>query len=644
MEMKYKDKCRQTNICVKFTDLEFNKLINMMNSFNAHNRLKTISLAILLCVSLTLSLSAQTKVKVYNLNTYGILPNSGKNATLKLSVVLDKIRKETKDNDVIVIRFQKGRYDFYPEGAAIREYYISNHDQNNPKTVGIALEKFKNLTIEGNGADLMFHGRMLPISLIEASNVKLENLSIDFEKPQIAQIKIIENDTLKGNIVFETAPWVKYLIKDSVFYNTGEGWEIQPTSGIAFESKTKHIIFNTGDIRVGTKRVAEMLGGKIKAYNWKNKKLIPGTVIALRNGQRPAPGIFVHKGKNISLVNVKVHYAEGMGLLVQLTENIYMDGFSVCLRGGNDPRYFTTQADATHFSSCKGEIVSKNGLYEGMMDDAINIHGTYLKLVKKIDSKTVIGKYMHDQSYGFDWGYAGDSVQFIQSKTMELLETKYAIASITPVRTNENDPIKEFKIEFAKELDAEIDPSKQDIGIENLTWTPSVIFTGNTIRNNRARGALFSTPKRTLIARNLFDHTSGTAILLCGDSNGWYETGACRDIEIRDNKFINALTSMYQFTNAVISIYPEIPDLKNQKKYFHSGIRIHNNHFNTFDVPILYAKSVDGIIFKDNNITTNKEYPAFHVNKNIINFNRVTNSEIRNNMVNGKITDISANY
>ncbi|ARS42846.1 alpha-1,3-galactosidase B [Sphingobacteriaceae bacterium GW460-11-11-14-LB5] len=603
-------------------------------------RLKIISLSIIF-FSLTLSLSAQTKVKVYHLSTYGIIPNNGKNSTSKLSEVLKKIKNETKYNDSVVVKFKKGRYDFYPEGAAIKTYYVSNHDQNNPKTVGIALEQFKNLTIEGNGADLMFHGRMLPVALVEASNVKLQNLSIDFEKPQIAQVKIIENDTIKGNIVFETAPWVKYLIKDSVFYNTGEGWQMQPTSGIAFEGKTKHIVFNTGDIRVGTKGVSEISPGKIRAYNWKNKKLVPGTVIAMRSWARPAPGIFVHKGKNISLVNVKVHYAEGMGLLAQLTENIYMDGFGVCLRGDHDPRYFTTQADATHFSGCKGIITSKNGLYEGMMDDAINIHGTYLKLVKKIDSKTVIGNYMHSQSYGFDWGYAGDSVQFIQSKTMELWDVKNTIAAIEPIRGNESDPIKSFKIEFTKELDAEIDPSKQDIGIENLTWTPAVQFTGNTIRNNRARGALFSTPKKTLVARNLFDHTSGTAILLCGDSNGWYETGACRDIEITDNKFVNALTSMYQFTSAVISIYPEIPDLKNQKKYFHSGIRIHHNQFDTFDYPILYAKSVDGLTFSDNKIIMNKEYPAFHANKNVISFNRVVRADIRNNSVNGQVTDLS---
>jgi len=183
-------------------------------------------------------------------------------------------------------------------------------------------------------------------------------------------------------------------------------------------------------------------------------------------------------------------------------------------------------------------------------------------------------------------------------------------------------------------LDKDVDPENFNIGIENLTWTPQVEFIGNTIRNNRARGALFSTPKPTLVENNLFDHTSGTAILLCGDSNGWYETGACRNIIIRNNTFINALTSMYQFTNAIISIYPEIPDLENQKKYFHSGIRIENNKFQTFDKPVLYAKSVDGITFKNNKITTNKQYPAFHKNKDEILFERVIDAEISGNTIN----------
>ncbi len=83
--------------------------------------------------------------------------------------------------------------------------------------------------------------------------------------------------------------------------------------------------------------------------------------------------------------------------------------------------------------------------------------------------------------------------------------------------------------------------------------------------------------------------------------------------------FVNALTSLYQFTEAVISIYPEIHRLQDQKGYFHGGksypgIVIEDNTFDTFDAPLLYAKSTDGLIFRRNTITHNADYAPFHHN------------------------------
>ncbi len=598
-------------------------------------------LIILFATCLYLDSGASQPVQIIHLSDYGVLPNTGNNSSAIIHKAIQTILTKVNKKQPLVLKFKKGRYDFHPDGALTRTYYISNHDQDNPKTVGLVIEGQNNITIDGQGSDFIYHGRMLPIALIESTNITLKNIHIDFEQPQICQVKILKNDSVQGKIIYQTAPWVTYTIKDSVFYNTGENGALKPSSGIAFEEKTKRIVYNTADIRVGTTAVQELSPGIIQANNWKNSKLIPGTVVAMRAGYRPHPGIFVHKGKDIQLKHITVHYAEGMGLLAQLTENITLDGFRVALRGSDDPRYFTAQADATHFSGCKGVIVSKNGLYENMMDDAINIHGTYLKITKRLDDKTLVGRYMHDQSYGFDWGNAGDTVQFIQSGTMELWGQKNQIQSIQILRDKADDPIREFKITFKQALDPVIDPATTAMGIENLSWTPRVVFSGNTIRHNRARGALFSTPRKTLVERNLFDHTSGTAILLCGDANGWYETGSCHDIVIRHNTFINALTNMFQFTNAIISIYPEIPDLKNQQKYFHSGIIIEDNLFETFDKPILYAKSVDGLVFRGNRIKTNTAYPAFHWNKKSVFFERVTHSEISNNTIDGKKSELT---
>ena len=582
-------------------------------------------------LSLVLSCTTLSAQKVYEISAFGLKANSSKNASPVLQKALAKIKAEYKEGEKVILRFPEGRYEFHEKGAAVREYYLSNHDQTNPKKVGIALEDMKNLTLDGQGSEFVFHGRMLPVSLLRSENCLLKNFSIDFENPHIAQVKIVENDPQDG-IVFEPAPWVDYRIaKDSIFEAYGEGWTMRHSWGIAFDGDTKHLVYNTSDIGCPTKGASEVAPRRIHAPGWKDARLVPGTVVAMRGWGRPTPGIFLSHDVNTTIENVKVHYAEGMGLLAQLCENITLEKFGVCLKGDADPRYFTTQADATHFSGCKGKIVSCNGLYEGMMDDAINVHGTYLKVVKRVDDRTLVGRYMHGQSWGFEWGCPGDEVQFIRSNTMELVGKQNKIISIRPYDKEQTEGAREFLITFQEPVDQVIN-EQSGFGIENLTWTPEVLFSGNVIRNNRARGSLFSTPRKTIVENNLFDHTSGAAILLCGDCNGWFETGACRHVIIRKNRFVNALTNLFQFTNAVISIYPEIPDLKGQQQYFHGGpeggIVIEDNEFETFDAPILYAKSVDGLVFRNNTIKLNTEYKPFHPNRNRFWLERVTNVTI----------------
>ena len=578
---------------------------------------------------------------VFHISDFGVIPtkqaemqNGGQRDTLmsgRLQKALAEIRQQVKPEDKVVLKFAEGRYDFHATDAAGYELYISNHDQDQPKKVGFYLDGWHNLTIDGGGADFVFHGRMIPFVLKHSTNCTLKNLSVDFENPQIAQVQVVKNSDTEG-ITFEVAPWVNYRIGQNGRFETfGEGWTLQQGAGIAFERDSRHIVYNTSDLGINTAGVRDLGGRQLLAPNWKDKRLVPGTIVAMRGWGRPCPGIVLANNRNTTLQNVKVHYAEGMGLIAQRCTDITLEKFGVCLRGADDPRYFTTQADATHFSQCNGKITSNGGTYEGMMDDAINIHGVYLRIKERVNDRTLRCSYEHHQAYGFDWGDAGDEVTFVRSATMDDPGHRNVITEIKPADKNVIAGCKEFLITLRDALPAEI-TADEGYGIENLTWTPEVEFRRNVVRNNRARGALFSSPRRTVCTDNLFDHTSGTAILLCGDCNGWYESGACRDLVIRRNTFINALTNMFQFTNAVISIYPEIPNIDNQKNYFHGGharsIVIENNYFDTFDAPLLYAKSVDGLIFRKNQVRKNTDYKPFHWNKQAILLEHCTRTEI----------------
>lgn len=557
-------------------------------------------------------------------------PDTKQNASLELRKIIHQLSERT-DSSRITLKFAPGRYDFFENGAFDREYYISNHDQSNPKKVAFALEDLHNVTIEGQGSEFVFHGRMIPFSIINGKGIVLKNFSVDFELPAFRQLHILSVDSSRNELTAELYPKGNYRIEDNRLIFKGEGWEIVPNHYMAFRAD-KRLTFLRRDLQFNPKSIEEISADIIKLIGFNDSRYAsPGEVFALRTYYRPTPGIFISHSKNTQIYNVKVHYAEGMGLLAQMSENITLDGFSVSLKGDDDPRYFTTQADATHFSACKGVIISKNGLYEGMADDAINVHGTYLLVSKRVNHNTVHAKYMHPQTWGFQWGEQGDSVQFVEANKMELIGNHINyVRSIRAIDQTTDFGAKEFEIVFENSLPAQISENDK-FGIENLSWTPEVIFSNNIIRNNRARGALFSTPRSVICENNLFDHTHGTAILLCGDCNGWFETGACKDVIIRNNVFVNALTANYQFTNAIISIYPEIPNLKDQEKYFHSGIVIENNIFKTFDTPILYAKSTDGLIFRNNQIQKTNDFEPFHWNKHRFFLERVRNFVIENN-------------
>lgn len=588
---------------------------------------------VLYIVAFFLLVSCGVSNKVYYAKDFGIVPNTGKDMTKEVATAIATIKAERGGKPARLV-FEAGEYDFYPDSANVREYYISNHDQSNPKLVAFALEGMKNFTIQGStdgtATEFIMNGRMLPVAMVDCENCTLSSVVVDTRVPQITQVEVIENDIGNGYITYRVAPWANYRIVDGRLVTYGSNWEFTPSAGIAFDGKTGRLVYRTSDIGVGVYNVQEVEPGVIRAP-WRDARLAPGTRIAMRSYYRPTPGILLSKCKDTQLTNINVHYAEGMGLLAQNCENVQLECFKVVPREGSD-RYFTTQADATHFSGCKGIIKSNNGVYSGMMDDAINVHGTYLRVVQRIADNVIVGRYMHPQAYGFYWGGEGDAVQFVRSSTMEVC-TPNVVEKVEPYDKAGIAGAKEFKITLRDKVADDI--ASGDYGIENLEWTPEVLFCGNTIRNNRARGALFSTPKDVLVENNLFDHTSGTAILLCGDCNGWFETGACRYVLIRNNRFVNALTNMFQFTDGIISIYPEIPNLGAQQKYFHggngTGVVIEDNVFKTFDAPIVYAKSLDGLVFRGNKIIQNNDYEPFHWNRHRFLLDRVVNVTIEGN-------------
>ena len=101
--------------------------------------------------------SACSTERRYDLSAYGLSPVENVDNAPAMARALEQIREKCEENQTIVVTLPKGRYEFYPDSAAERVYFISNHDQMNPKKVGLPFEGMKNMVFDGQGSVVLFY-------------------------------------------------------------------------------------------------------------------------------------------------------------------------------------------------------------------------------------------------------------------------------------------------------------------------------------------------------------------------------------------------------------------------------------------------------------------------------------------------------
>jgi hypothetical protein len=277
-------------------------------------------------------------------------------------------------------------------------------------------------------------------------------------------------------------------------------------------------------------------------------------------------------------------------------------------------------------SNCRGLILVEECRFHGLMDDPINVHGTSVRIMGRPAADRLLCKFMHEQSTGMTWGRLGDRVGFIEHEAMRTVGQ--GVCSGYQAKDRDT-----FEVAFEGPVPAGI---RVGDALENLTWSPNVTIRRCHFASNRARGVLVSTPGQVIIEENRFE-SSGSAVLIAGDANNWYESGAVTDVTIRRNVFeAPCLTSMYQFCEGIISIYPEIPKL-NPACPFHRNIRIEDNEFHPFDFPVLYAKSVDGLTFSRNRMIRSRLFAPFHGRKATVTLEACRSVRIDGNRFEGEV-------
>lgn len=125
-------------------------------------------------------------------------------------VVVDILKEHPKGD--VKIRFGKGLYPFYPEQGAEESLTLSNNDSGD-KRIAFLIKEMKNVTIEGNGADFLFHGCMVPFAVKNSSNVTIKGVSVDYDYPWTFEGTVLSNDPVARSFTVKVLPDTKYRIE-----------------------------------------------------------------------------------------------------------------------------------------------------------------------------------------------------------------------------------------------------------------------------------------------------------------------------------------------------------------------------------------------------------------------------------------------
>jgi hypothetical protein len=531
---------------------------------------------------------------VLTITSFGVHPGSNVNAAPAVAKALEALKKSGGGTLI----FPEGRYDFWPDRAS--GHKLTPWD-NEEYSIGIFFNGTENCTLEGNGSEFVFHGKMVPLAVSNSTGTTLRNFSIDWDRPHISQavIRSAADDYLDIEIDKMVYP---YSIENGRLVFTGEDWESPVVHYCLFDGQSREILYLSRDNPMGNifnSQAEELSDGLVRLYGKPQMKPPAGTYAALYS-QREAVGIGLYHSKNSHLSNIKIHHSMGSGLLAFFCENITMLNVNVEANLAKD-RVFSSQADATYFPNCRGLIRIENCTHTGQTDDWANFRGTYTTIKKISGPENVEVAYKWAPANGFY--LPGDTVTFLDTELMqrgverevrcvELLESGYT------------------RITFTESVPGNIDTG---FVVENMTWVPEVEVRNCTIpRQNRARGILLSTPRRAVIEDNLF-RTAGSAILIEGDIKDWFEAGGVTDLLIRRNVFEDCLSSaepgIWNWGEAVICITPSHQPASADTEPYHRNIRIEDNIFRFYDYPLLYARSVRGLKFRNNRIIRTNTWP-----------------------------------
>ena len=541
--------------------------------------------------------AAATPPRTVRAADYGLHPGSGENA-------LPVVRRILADNEGVRgvrILFDKGRYDFYPD---------ADLQTDGKPTTAFELTHRHDTEIDGGGCEWIFHGLMKPVRLTECSGTTIRNLRIDWQQPYNSQATIVEATDTYIDMQIDPARYPYVVAGDSLAFVGEYGLQrIEPEYTNLYDGRTHELLYQTRDVPLGRDLfrapVSDLGGSRVRFHYRPAMRPAPGTIVVFFHGRYIANGIEIVGSRRTRIEQVTIHHTLSCGVFAARAHDVAMIGLDI-VADERSGRVFSTIADATHFIGCTGDILFDGCTVSGSGDDFTNVHGMYAPVAEVCGRRTVrISPTSRDQGFR-----PGERVWPLDTATMQRGRPLTA-AGTKPIEGSRG-----YLLHFREPGGGRI--AAGDI-LENATLCPRLTVRNcRMLKKNRGRSILVTTPAKVLIENNRF-RSAGAAVLIEGDTELWFESGAVCDVTIRNNLFEDCYTSgnniadhPWGWGEGVISITPSFRPRNADTKPYHRNIRIVDNTFRHFDCAGRFARSVEGLEFSRNRLERTRTFEPFY--------------------------------
>lgn len=421
-----------------------------------------------------------------------------------------------------------GDHQVSPRFLPDRQLWISNNDSG-VKPILFDLADATDFTLEGNGARILVEGVLIPLLIQNSRRVTVRNLTIDWIRPGFTEAEVVAH--VPGGFEFTTAPGA-----DSFTVNAGRltalgggDWPAGHLYNVlAFDRARREPLARSHESWPieRTHRATDLGGGRFRLEADFSQLPPVGGPIVFMHGDRVAPAVVLDTSDAVTLEDVTIHHALGMGVIAQACRDLTWRRIRVVPSG---ERLFSTWVDAVHTVDCGGFIRVLDCEFRGMFDDGANLHGVNRRVAAWPAPDRVVVEAMHHQQVGVVYSRPGDRLELADLASLSTV----AEAGIVSVRVI-NSRLQELTLD--RPLPGLADLTARPLCARRQEPGQVTEVRGCVIGPNRGRALLLSTPGRIVVEGNQF-HSSGNAIEIPTEASYWWESGPAADVRIERNLF-----------------------------------------------------------------------------------------------------------